>query len=344
MSKQIYFLTGSKGSGKTTGTFSFLRVSDYPTVFYIDTEDSASDILRANKELGLELGKYVRAYERLSGTKDIIAEVAAGRLPWVNEKEKSALIQYFDWLKKMLNTELTAGKFTTLIMDTIEPVEAAITAYVEVNKQKAGWSGDRSYGRMETEGVRPILDNLFEGIHQRGVQRIILTSHVKPVWMEKKPILNKVEPGGRLALWSRISSCMFWLVPNYENEDGAPAALVLKARFGNREIDKETGFVTTRRVLPQRMPRFSYADILEYKKHPANLKNPQPGEVPTLEEKEMMSEFLNDAQMRLMVLGLEQGLAESNIITPSSPVAMPGSEALSLPELIKRRKANGGTE
>lgn len=340
-SKQIYFLTGGKGSGKTTGAFSFLRKADYSRTFYVDTEDSASDILRGNEQLGLKIGKYVRAYERIPKDVDIIGQLSQGKVPWVTEKEKGALIQFYNWFIATLNSELTNNRYDTFILDTTEPLEAAITAYVEESKQKVGWSGQRAYGRMETEGVRPMLDNLFEGIHRRGVKRIILTSHTKSVWADNKPILNKVEPGGRLAVWTRVSTCMFWLVPNFENEDGAPAALVLKGRFEKRELDKDTGFVKPRRILPQRMPRFSYYDMLEYEKRPANLKDPQPNELPTPEEREMMSEFLNDAQMRLMVLGAETELAQA---TPAFNLTPNGEDAgMSLPERLRRQREQNGT-
>ncbi len=340
MSKQIFFLTGSKGSGKTTGAFSFLKREDYPKTFYVDTEDSASDVIEQNKKLKLTLGHYVRAYERLPKGIDIIGAIAKGQLPWVNPQQKNAFLQYYDWFIKMLDTDLVKDKYETFILDTVEPIEAAITAYVEEAKGKAGWSGVRAYGRMETEGVRPLLDNLIEGLASRGIKRIILTSHVKAVWIDNKPMPNKVEPGGRLALWSRISSCMFWLVPSDENDNGAPAALVLKARFGRAEMDGD--FVARRRILPRRMPVFSYRDMLQYEKSPANLVHPKDGEVPTPSETHMMSEFLTDEQMRLMVGNMEIELkqqANSGAIVMADIPATGDDIPIALPPLPMLRKA-----
>lgn len=339
MTKQIFFLTGSKGSGKTLGAFSFLRKEDYPKTFYVDTEDSASDAIKQNESLGLKLGKYVRAYERLPQGIDIIGQIAKGNLPWVNQQQKNAFLQYYDWFVKMLDTELKPRKYETFILDTVEPIEAAVTAYVEDAKGKAGWSGVKAYGRMETEGVRPLLDNLIEGLSARGVKRIILTSHVKAVWIDNKPMPNKVEPGGRLALWSRISSCMFWLVPSDENESGAPAALVLKARFGKAQMDGD--FVNRRRILPRRMPEFSYRAMLEYEKNPANLTHPKDGETPQASEMQMMSEFLTDEQMRLMVGNMEIELKQSggNIIVTEDVPSNGSSDLIPVPPLPMMRKA-----
>lgn len=335
--KQIYFITGSKGAGKTTAAFSFLRARDYGKCFYVDTEDSASDILRGNKELGLELGKYVRAYERIPTNLDIIKELSENKVPWATEKEKGALLQFYQWFIKVVHDELKKDKFDTFVLDTVEPLEAAVTAYVEDQKSKVGWSGRRDFGRMETEGVRPMLDGIFEGIHRLGVKRIILISHIKPVWLENKPVLNKIEPGGRLALWSRISTGMFWLVPNFNNADGAPAALILKGRFEKRVLDKESGFVVPRRILPQRMPRFSYADMLRYEEKPADLAHPNDDEKPTPAELDMMSELLNDKQMELMILGTQQDLLKQQV---TELPLMPTGE-FSLPPTV-RPPTNGG--
>ena len=54
-----------------------------------------------------------------------------------------------------------------------------------------------------------------------------------------------------------------------------------------------------------------------YEENPANLRNPQPGEVPTEGEMEMISEFLTDEQMKLMVVGaqLELEASSSGVLT-----------------------------
>jgi hypothetical protein len=131
----------------------------------------------------------------------------------------------------------------------------------------------------------------------------LLTTHLHSVWQDDKPVLNKIKPGGRLTLLTRLSTLMLWLVSNVGNEDGAPAALVLKARMG-KMIAGPDGW-QTRRILPQRIPHFSWMDVNNYRQNPASFTNPTPGEIPTPSEQEMISEMLTSEQMRLMVAGAE---------------------------------------
>lgn len=278
MTKRVFVLTGGKGAGKSTAAARFVppdRAAMAGTCI-VDTEDSMSDILRQNAELGLEFGSYIRAYERFRSDEDLLERVARGDLPWVSAHQRGALCEYYEWFVSTLEKTLKRGTFTTLIIDTIEPIEAAMTAWAEKNRDKSGWSGTKAYGRLETEAVRPLYENLLEAIAQRGVTDILLTSHLKRIWENDRPVLNKVQPGGRIVVLSRLSTAMFWITQNGSNEDGAPAGIVLKARMGNAAI--ENGEWVTHIVLPERVPHFTWADVRRYMKHPANRVHPAPGE------------------------------------------------------------------
>lgn len=296
--KQLIVVTGSKGAGKSTTAATIAPPSEAGKVFVIDTENSMSDIVDQ-----IEFGQYVRAYERMKLDATMLEKVAKGELPWVGNSQRSTMVDYYNWFITMLNERLTPGQYKYLVIDTVEPLEMAFTAAVNANPQKFGWSGSKGFGAVETEGVRPLYENLLEAIYARGVETIVLTTHLHSVWQDNKNVLNKIKPGGRLTLLTRLSTLMLWLVPNVGNEDGAPAAIVLKARMG-KMIPTETGW-QTRRILPQRIPHFSWMDIDAYKKTPANFAEPAPGEVPTSSEQEMISEMLTNEQMRLMVAGAE---------------------------------------
>jgi len=296
--KQLIVLTGSKGSGKSTAAATIAPPSEAEKIFVIDTENSMSDIVDQ-----IEFGQYVRAYERMKLDATMLDRVANGDLPWVNDSQRGTMAEYYNWFITMLNERLSANKYKYLIIDTIEPLEMAFTAAVQANPKAFGWSGSKVYGRLETEGVRPLYEGLLEAIYARGVETIVLTTHLHSVWQDDKPIVNKVKPGGRMTVLTRLSTLMLWMLPNVGNEDGAPAAMVLKARMG-KMIATPDGW-KTRRILPQRIPHFSWMDVDAYKQNPANLANPAPGEVPTQAENEMISEMLTNEQMRLMVMGAE---------------------------------------
>jgi hypothetical protein len=310
---ELIVLTGPKGCGKSTAAFTATPPSEIDKLCIVDTEMSMSDLVRQAKP-----GAYIPAYERLRLTPGTLDAMAKGQLPWVNRDQKNQLVAYYEWLVQTLATRLESGKFTTLVIDTIEPIEAAMTAAVQADKNKFGWSGSMAYGRLETEGIRPLYENLLQAIYARGVRRIVLTTHLKNVWLGTNIVPNKVKPGGRLTVLARLSTAMFWLVPDVRNADGAPAALVLKARMGVLSPDPVTNTWAMRRVLPRRIPHFTWADVSSYFVQPADLANPHPSEVPTRAEQEMMSELLTDEQMRLMIAGAdaEQAEATSLLITP----------------------------
>lgn len=304
--KDIIVITGPRGSGKTTAAAHYVKPTkkDMGATFVIDSEDSFSQVLETNKALGFEYGYYLRAYDRFSGQADLMTGIARGELPWVSNEQRNAVAGYYQWLVREIDKHLTLGKFNTFIFDTIEPVEAALAMWAETNKAKSGWSGNRAWGRLETEAVRPLYENFFEAIAARGVSTIILTSHLKQPWEGDKPVPNKVEPGGRLKVLARLSRMMFWLVPDSRNADGAPAALVLKSRLDKTTI--KDGKWVTQQVLPRRIPHFTWEDVRRYQAQPADLLHPKEGEVPTPEERQMISEMLSDEQMRLMMLQMEQ--------------------------------------
>lgn len=280
-----------------------------------------SEIIGMLKAKGKSFGAYVRAYERFNAGNDILVRMAKGDLPWVGEDQKNSLVGYYEWLIRKMAATLKPGKFKYLILDTIEPIEAAFTAAVEAGKAQFGWSGQRAYGRMETEGVRPLYEGFLEAIHKTGIEYILIASHIKPVWIDKKPVPGKVKPGGRMAVLARLSTAMFWLVHNPENQSGAPAALVLKSRPGRMDI-ADDGMWSPRRILPERMPLFSWREIEKYRKDPPNFNNPKPGETMSQNERNMVSQFLNDAQMRYMVMGAdaERARAGGGVVARPEPV------------------------
>jgi hypothetical protein len=238
----------------------------------------------------------------------MLDNMAKGVMPWVDDTQRSQWAGYFEYLVKRLNKELETGRYNYLLIDTIEPVEAGMTAAVEKGKKVYGWSGALAYGKKETEGVRPLYHGLFEAVSRRGIKDILVSSHLKQPWVQiadKKsiPVPGKVKPGGRLVVLSQLSTAMFWLVREM-NPRGEPAAIVLKARTGKYEIVGDRW--EARRVLPERIPAFSWSVVDRYREAPADFENPEPGEVMSEQELEMISEFLNTKQMELMVLSAKE--------------------------------------
>ena len=336
MTKEVIVITGSKGSGKSSTAALFAPPNEIDKVCYVDTEDSASDIIKKLKELKKGFGAYVRMYERLQIKDDLLDSITHNKLPWANEQQKSALVDYYQYFLKRMNEVLVKGKFKYLVLDTIEPIEAGLASWVETHRKESGWSGQRDHGKMEVEAVRPLYDGLLESFALRGIEYVLITSHLKSVWLNDKPVPGKIEPGGRLALLSKLSSMMLWMSPEEGNVHGAPAAIVLKARRAKMSIvDNEW---VLERPLPQRIPGFSWTKVRKYERDGCDHAHPAEGESITAAEMDMISEYLTDAQLRLMTLGAEAELEQMK----AQQMPFIGGEAFSLedpglaPEVVEQ--------
>ncbi len=317
--KKLFVITGGRGSGKSTAIATMPPPSEIEKLCVFDTEDSMSDLLH----MGFT---HISLYDKLRIGGDMLERLAKGEVPWVDQQGRNALIGYYEYFVETLDKVLEDGKFKYFAIDTVEPIEAAMTAAVESGRRVFGWSGTRAFGKMEVEGVRPLYAGLLEAIAQRGVEHIILTSHIKQPWVtvgkDSYPVLDKVKPGGRLKVLSWLSSVFFWLVAG-NDPSGAPAALVLKARMGKVEaVDSKW---KVRQILPERIPVFTWDAVDYYREHPADLANPADGERMSDSEREMIGELLSDAQMRLMVSSAEQRTAEARgrgmlVKVPEKPV------------------------
>ena len=336
MNKEVIVITGAKGSGKTTTAITYARPSESKKIVVVDTEGSALDLIKKMKAKGQEIGCYVDMYERLQVKEDLLNQIAQGKLPWLTKEQKSALVGYYLFFLKRMDEVLVKGKYKYLVIDTCEPIEAGMAAWVEVNRVASGWSGQRDHGKFEHEAVRPLYEAMLESFALRGIECVLMTSHLKDKWLNDKPVPGKITPGGRLALLSRLSSIMLWMVGNVGNASGAPAAIVMKARRAQVDVVDDEWVI--KKPLPQRIKDFSWTEVRRYEREGCDHAQPKEGEVMTADEMDMISEFLNKEQMRLMVLGAEVELEQMK----AKQMPFIGGEAFSLeapslaPELVEQ--------
>ena len=308
--KQIYFITGARGIGKSTAAARFARPSEIGQMVVVDCEDSMNDIMESNERMGVKFGAFIRAYEQLGDEEErkaLLGNIARGTLPWVSKKQKSSLIAFWDWLTKRLDETITPDSdYKFLVIDPVAPVEAALAAWAESDKKRSGWR-TKAYGKFEVEAVRPLLRNFLEAVYARGIETILVTSHLKNPWVEyapgeSKPVLDKVIPSGRLKVWSRLTTAMIWLVPPYPvNANDAPSAIRMKARVGLERIDKDVDEWDIKRPIPPRIPAFSWKAWREYQRVGWDPLNPKPGETLLPHEKTMLDELMSDKQYQLMI-------------------------------------------
>ena len=182
--------------------------------------------------------------------------------------------------------------------EILEKFEAGMAAYVEVNKEKFGITFT-AYGKLWTEGVFPLYEALLQALWGRGIETVILTFHLKNVWEGSRPVPGKVAMSGKKVLY-RLSSLMLWLVNDSRNTNGAPAGLVLKERQGYIGATNDEWEI--RRMLPPRIPTCTWREIRKYLQGGYNNRNPNPRELRSQAEEDMIEPMLlSDAQMALML-------------------------------------------
>lgn len=334
----LVVVTGARNSGKTLFAITAARPSQIDRVFYHDSERSSN---RAIQELEAD-GKAPGYYGNLEGRfhdlpaeDDLLSRIRKGQLPWVTEAERSSLEGYYLYVLSDLDKNLERDKYLFYVHDTIEKLEAGMAAWVEGHKKQAGWTR-QAYGRMWTEGVFPLYEQLIEAIFQRGVRTIIFCSHLKTPWESNRPVVGKVVPSGKKLLYFR-TSLFLWLTQEPKNADGAPAGLVLKERLGSlREVEGDKWAI--RRMLPRRIPHCTWENIERYLKDGCDLASPAEGEVLTTQERELISEFISDAQMQLMQLEVQKEILELQAQTPG---LLRQEKSLEIPGMTDEVKAEG---
>lgn len=330
-SNQLITLTGARNTGKTLLAYTYPEPKDMGGLFACDTENSANAVIAGMAENGIAPGYYLNLSDRfdnLPSEDDLLSRINDGKLPWVDTQGRSGLIEMYEFLVETIDRELTPGKYHTFVFDTIEKLEASMAAWVEANKKKSGVTSI-AYGKLWTDGVYPLYENLLASIYGRGVKTIIFTSHLKTPWEGNRPVVGKVIPSGKKILYF-LSKLMIWLVKEPNNEDGAPAGIIMKERMPSMTIGEDGRWVI-KRQLPRRLPRATWQQIEWYLENGCDLKNPAPGEALSAEEAEMVSDMITDKQMELMLLDAKKALQDAQNADNMS--AFGSGETVEIPQI-----------
>lgn len=348
---QLFVFTGPRGSGKTTLALTYLPPSQLDKVVVIDSENSANSFRQAinkqNKDFGLYINLLERFKDKLPTDDDLLKRISNGNIPWSDGKEQGMFIDLYQHILERVN-QIPHGKYKYLVIDTGEKLEAGIAAYAELNKKKLGIT-DTAYGKLWVNGVFPLYQYLLQGIWDRGIETISINFHLKNVWEGKRPVPGKTTHGGKKILYY-LSSLMVWLVNDSRNPSGAPAGLVLKERMGKVGIANDEWDIKT--MIPPRIPNCTWKDINRYLKDGFNNASPNEREIMSASEREMISELLTDAQVRLMLADIETereqnaiAMAEAGILPTTEVSTMTTEEVSDLPttrsEAIVRWKSMG---
>lgn len=206
---------------------------------------------------------------------------------------------------------LEQDKFTVVVLDNISPLERAMNA--EGRRGAKEYSEEfglnlKNVMRGSFGGTKPIVNFMISSrisnvLHSRGVKLIIAISHIKAQWGAGGPIPNKRRELGA-DRWQQLSILSLMLIPG--EFAPIPAALVQKEQLGLLTWNADKREHTIQRRLPFRLPQCTFAEIRRYLREPANLADPAPGEMPTVDESDPFSEKLSKEQIALMTLALKK--------------------------------------
>jgi len=307
--KGVAKVTGYRGIGKS---FFVSRLENPSLTAFFDFEKKGEGI-----DSQLHFGLYCP-----------VTELAAG-----------GALGVYDVFKKQID-ELPKNKFTHCILDNSAPLELAMKAEASRNADKYAkqFGMDANNIRMNRYGGQSgvvnylISESICNPLWSKGIQLITVTSHIKPRWVGGVQVVNSFNIKGA-DRWDELSVLTLVLIPG--DFAPVPSAHVMKEQLGLIQWDDKAGeFIEPQRRLPYRLSQATPKAIRAYLLHPADLKNPQQGEMPTDEEIQPFREKLNREQIKIVIAEME---SEKEMLSslPSSeePIAKPLPKLPKLPEV-----------
>jgi hypothetical protein len=282
--KGVAFFSGSRGSGKTY----FAAHADFPqNIAFFDFDEGKGEGLHKQLNFG-----YYKPVEE-------------------NEPLKRADM-FFSEIQK-----IKKGKYTTVIIDNILPLEKALQASVYRDAKKwakvYGYTANDilidSYGKARGIANDLIGDAITKPLHSKGVKLIVVTSHIK----DKYKTPGKMVIDGR-DRWQVLSILTLILI----NGDipPVPSAIVQKEQLASISVS-DTGDIQAImkgekpshqivRRLPARLPKADWQSLRWYMHNPANLNEPAKGEKLVEAEIEPFRERLSKEQIAYQLASLEK--------------------------------------
>ena len=297
--RHLVVVTGQRGTGKTT----FCATAENPAnVLFLDFESKGVSLL--NQLPGLNYFAPLEECTRQYG---------------LNYPRRAV----WDRFLQIINA-VPVGRFTTLVIDNGASLQDAAAAMVEDDpvswgvKPAAVQSG--SYGGP-WPGVQRALQRLLTLIREKGFDLILVTFQPKASWVNGVPSMTRLQITN-VTTWHEQSTLTIALDTSAIGKPGVPSAVVLKESSALIELNPETGEWQVQRRLPAQLPMATMAEIGRYLKHPADLLNPAPGEMPTVDAVDRWKTTFGRDQLAqfIRLMELAQAAAETTETTTTEEV------------------------
>lgn len=295
--KGVGFSWGLSGVGKS---WLFGRAENPNLTCYLDIDDGKGEQLHSM----FHYAKYV----------DVKAQ-AAKKFPGMFHKPK----HLYEYLAELFDS-IEKDRFTYCFIDNVSPLEKALNTEVKrdpdgygIGKNKMGVSNavTGAFGGA-SPAVQDLVSDLVNILHGKGIRFVGASAHFGAQWSAGGPIPNKYEAKG-VERWHQMSILSLVVIPSGNKKPFPPAATVQKEALGEGKWDETLGkYTEAKRRLPLRLPEATFEAIYHYLKHPADIENPAPGEVPTADEIDPYNKRFSKDQLEYMKLAAQVKLKEES--------------------------------
>lgn len=270
---EVFGVTGEHESGKTT-----LAVTACP-----GPETLVYDFEKSSKPYERDLG-FVRV--------DVPDEMQT------KFGGKAKPIDVFKWWVQHVRS-IPKGQYRVIVVDPASDIEQGLVDYVNANPREFGrttaqyikmsglmWGDMKAYWKTILADIAARCETFF------------FVVHMSTVWKGDKPSKDR-KAKGKATLFELAS--LYLKMERNKDKSVKPSAVVLKTRLSKMAVNKETGEVDIKPILPPRLPVASCHAIRQYCLNPADFDNLKPEEhigeaVLTDDEKLMLRADIAEAE------------------------------------------------
>lgn len=276
----LNLITGFRGHGKSSLAMSWDNPNNVIMLDFEDKEETAAE----------ELG--IKAYFPVM--KEVIGKMGAN---FDIEHIYNRTLQIIE--------AIPLGRFTTLVIDNAQDLQEGSCQKIardpelikrfglkQKNVETGGFGGAMA-------GAKRLIDTLLHLINGKGIKITSVTFQLKQAWANNQPAFNKWKTSD-VTTWHEKSRLTMVMVPPMPENFPVPRALIMKEAFSLRKWSEELKRVIQIKRFPSAIPRALPHEIYNYLDHPADFKNPKPGETVTALELAPYTPSFSNEQLFLL--------------------------------------------
>lgn len=216
---------------------------------------------------------------------------------YVNLVEATGKMKVLDFHQYCLDLIEKLPEHKCIIWDTWTQFQGTFPAYVKANPNQFRESnqyspkGSMKVGEQYQDAYR--YEGMILTYLKNKCDLLVITFHLKQAYENNVAIPDKFRPGHDKGI-EKYADLRIWLTPNPDSQ--VPIGLVLK-NISRRQVTKQG--IRTQQVLPLRIPRCNWENILEYWEKPIGDRELSQNEKPNAFELSLIEGTLTPEDKRL---------------------------------------------